>query len=188
MRQPACWQRLPPPCALQSSVAPRADLLQPSSWQRLPPPCALQNCVEPSAQLEQPKWLHRLPPPCPLQNNSVSPQRLAPRRLVRFPILFAARPALPVDALRTTGATWAPCGRCSWGCTPPPPAPSRARARRAPAARRRSARARPQPEAPAPAHAPSTAPACRDHPQQGDPSGGFGDPRKQAQGSSKIGY
>jgi hypothetical protein len=33
---------LPPPCALQCSVLPMADLVQLLRWQRFPPPCALQ--------------------------------------------------------------------------------------------------------------------------------------------------
>jgi hypothetical protein len=41
--QPCCWQRLPPPCAIQCGVPPVAAALgHPAFWQRLPPPCAAQ--------------------------------------------------------------------------------------------------------------------------------------------------
>jgi hypothetical protein len=66
--QPSSWHRLPPPWAMQRSVPPAtADLKQPSCWHRLPPPCTTQYCVSPRADLEQPSCWHRLPPPCAMQ-------------------------------------------------------------------------------------------------------------------------
>jgi hypothetical protein len=67
--QPSCWQRLPPPCAMQWGVPPlSAPLVQPSSWHRLPPPCAMQCGVPPAtADLKQSSCWQRFPPPCETQ-------------------------------------------------------------------------------------------------------------------------
>lgn len=92
--QPGCLQRMPPPCAAQCWVRPRAtfsqpkvahfrpppwrtqyrvddcaDLLHPSCSQRRPPPCAVHSDDPPTADLLQSGLLQRLPPPWAAQKN-----------------------------------------------------------------------------------------------------------------------
>jgi hypothetical protein len=116
--QPAWWQRLPPPCALQCPVSPIADLVQPSSWQRLPPPCALQCCVSPRADLVQHSCLQRLPPPCvgaalqltlPPAHGTPPGHGLPPNTPVLRPIHSHHPP--PLSPHRSTSANWTPYTR-----------------------------------------------------------------------------
>ena len=59
--QPSCWHRLPPPCAMQCCVSPRAALVQPSSWHRLTPPCAAYTRLRAALLLTLPP-AHGTPP------------------------------------------------------------------------------------------------------------------------------
>jgi hypothetical protein len=77
LTQPTCWQRLPPPCAAQYPVSPRAPVVQPSSKHgRLP----MSSRPRFAAQYPSTAAIHsRHPPPLSPQRHA-NPHRTQPTR------------------------------------------------------------------------------------------------------------